>query len=182
MPREVLFIAGSPSPGSRSSAMARVVAEEVERAGFAPRLLSLHDFDATDVLLARTQAPSIVRLIDAARGAVGVVLSSPTYKASYSGALKAIVDLIPPDALLDKVALGIATTRLETHGVLAEDAYRALFRFFAARPVHTVVVADAEITADEAGLKLLPGAEPRLRAAAAAFVDALASCGKANSR
>jgi FMN reductase len=179
MAHEVLFIAGSPSPASRSSAVARAVADEVEIAGYAPRQISLLDFDPADLLLGRTQAPAVARLIDAARAAAGIVVSSPTYKASYSGALKTVVDLIPPDALADKPALGIATTRLDSHGALVEEAYRALFRFFSAHPAHTVVAVDAEIAVHESRVTLSPSAEQRIRGAAAAFVAALARYGSA---
>jgi FMN reductase len=173
MSSEVLFVAGSPSPSSRSSTVGRIVAEEVERAGLVPRTLGLRDFDATELLLGQAQSAAAARIAEAAKRARAIVVSSPMYKATYSGGLKAIVDLIPPDALGGKPALGIATTRLDAHGPLVDYAYRALFAFFSARTLETVVVLDSEFRSSQAEVSLEPSAERRARAAGRALVAAL---------
>ncbi|HWL89334.1 MAG TPA: NAD(P)H-dependent oxidoreductase [Polyangiaceae bacterium] len=154
MPREILFIGGSPSSTSRSWFVARAVAKELGRASnaageeWAAREFSLHDFDAEDVFLARTQAPKVGHFLEAVKGAAALVLSTPVYKATYAGGLKAIVDLIPQDGLLNRPVLGIATTRLAAHGREVERAYEALFAFFRARAARPLVVLDEEIHLD----------------------------------
>lgn len=177
MSNEVLFIAGSPSGASRSSAVARLVADEVTRAGLTPVVLGLRDFEPADLVFGSTQSPSVARLVESAKAARALVLSSPMYKATYSGGLKAIVDLVPPDALTGKPALGIATTRQASHGVLVDRAYRALFDFFSARAVDTLVVADAAIRVSEGEATLDPDAERRAREAGRALAHALDRAG-----
>ena len=166
MSRSIVFVTASPSAASRSTLVARAVASSAAAGDLEPVFWSLADFDPADVFHGRAAAPSCARFVDSARSASAIVLASPVYKASYTGALKAIVDLVPPDALVDKPALGIATTRLEAHGAEVERAYLALFAFFRARPVDTLVVFDHEVAADGTGA-LSPPAEARLRRAAA---------------
>lgn len=160
--KEVVFIAGSPSAVSRSSAVARTVAARLEGLGHATRWLEVRDFDAGDVFFARSDAPAVKRFVESVRGAAAVVFSTPVYKATYAGALKALVDLIPPDALAGKPALGIGTTRLEAHGGELARSFDALFSFFQARSLGTLVVLDAEVTVGEGGSTLTVRARERL--------------------
>jgi FMN reductase len=101
------------------------------------------------------------------------VLSTPVYKATYAGGLKAIVDLIPPDALVGKPALGIATTKLASHGVEVDRAFRALFAFFRARTNETLVVNDDELRVDGASGTLAAAAEARVEREARALIRAV---------
>jgi len=170
---DVVFIAGSPSPTSRSSQVARAVTSHAERAGLTVRAYSLHDFDASDVLFGRADAPAIKAFVDVAKGAGAIVVASPVYKATYAGGLKAIVDLIPHDALVERAALGIATTRLPAHAPEVEHAYRALFGFFSARTLAPLVVLDEELHLESAETTFAPAAKERIDAAARALVEAV---------
>jgi FMN reductase len=159
----IAFVAGSPSIVSRSSAVARTVAARLEGLGHATLWLGIRDFDPGDVLYARSDAPSVKRLVESVRDAAAVVFSTPVYKGTYAGTFKALVDLIPPDALAGKPVLGIGTTRLEAHGDELASSFDALFSFFRGRPVGTLVVLDAEvILGEEESCTLTAGAEGRL--------------------
>jgi FMN reductase len=173
MSREIVFIAGSPSSASRSSHVARVVASHAERAGLTLRSFSLHDFDAADVLFARVDTPAVTSFLEAVKRSAAIVLSSPVYKATYAGGLKAIVDLIPPDALIDRPALAIATTRLPAHGPEVAGAYRALFAFFRARAIEPLVVLDDELRIDGGEGSFASAARDRVDSAARALIDAI---------
>jgi NAD(P)H-dependent FMN reductase len=84
------------------------------------------------------------------------------------------LDLIPPDALVDRPALGIATTKLDSHGAEVSVAFQALFRFFRARGLPSLVVNDAELTVEETGVALTREAEDRLAVAVRGLQDAVA--------
>jgi FMN reductase len=174
MPESIVFILGSPSASSRSTFVARTIRERVAREGFETTELSLRDFDAADVLFGRVDAEAPSRLVAHVRRAAAVVLASPVYKATYSGGLKAIVDLIPPDALIGRPALGIATTRLADHGVEVARAYRALFSFFRARAVDPLVVLDPDIAIDGDHGSYSAAAEDCVDAAARQLLSAIA--------
>jgi FMN reductase len=174
MTGEVLFVTGSPSPSSRSSAVARALASRLEARGGRTRWYSIRDFDPADVMLARAEAPAVERFVEAVRGAAALVLSTPVYKATYAGALKALVDLIPQDALVDKPALAIGTTRLADHGGDLAGAFRALFAFFRARSVGALVVLDAELTLGDGGVAAFAAAaDERLTAVERALAQAV---------
>jgi FMN reductase len=174
MSREIVFVAGSPSPTSRSSYIAGAVEAHAKREGLSTRTFSVHDFDAAELLLARVEAPRITAFLDSVRGAAAIVLSTPVYKATYAGALKTIVDLIPPDALAARPALGIATTKLAAHGPEVDRAFRALFAFFKAETLDPVVVLDEELRIDSGQGTFTSAARERVEAAARAVVDAAA--------
>ncbi|WP_394823477.1 NAD(P)H-dependent oxidoreductase [Pendulispora albinea] len=171
--RRIVFVGGSPSPTSRSRFVATAVAKELESEGFAADHFSLHDFDAEDVFLARTSASKIVRYLDAVKEASAIVLSTPVYKATYAGALKAIVDLLPQDALVSRPALGIATTRLEAHGREVDGAYQSLFAFFRARSRSSLIVLDDELRIDGTSGTFTQAAEDRVRSAARSLLGDL---------
>jgi FMN reductase len=168
----VLFVAASPSATSKSTFAAGVLAAELRAKGAETQHFSLRDFDAADVLLAQMTGPRIADFVDAAKQASAIVLSTPVYKASYSGALKALVDLIPPDALAGKPALGVATARVAAHSDDVHRAFEALFRFFQGRPLETLFVLDSEVSLGTPGGLGAP-AEARARDAARQLQSAL---------
>ena len=172
MSESIVFLMGSPSATSRSSFVARAVAAQAERAGLRPSFWSLGDFDPSDALFGRSAAPGIARFIDATKNAAGIVLATPVYKAVYTGALKAIVDLIPPDNLSGKPALGIATAKQAVHATTVDQAYRSLFVFFQARAQETLFLRDDEVQLGPAASVLSVEAEQRLRKASRALIQA----------
>ena len=173
MAREIVVIGGSPSGRSRSGFVAKEIGDGLAREGWAVRTFGIGDFAAEDVFWGRAEAPAIAKYLEAVKGAAGIVLATPVYKATYTGALKAIVDLIPQDALIGKAALGIATARQEAHGREADRAYQSLFAFFRARAVGSLVVLDEELRLEaEAGTFTDP-ARARVAEASKAFRAAL---------
>jgi FMN reductase len=173
MSGDVLFLAGSPAPSSRSSFVADTVAAYVRQQGLTTRSFSIRDFDPADILLGRADAPAVADFLGAARSAAAMVVSSPVYKATYAGALKALIDVIAPDALASKPALGIATTRLPAHRLEVSRAYQSLFGFFQAKALESLVVLDEELKVDGASIALSPAAHERSVGAARALVAAL---------
>jgi FMN reductase len=169
----VVFVAGSPTPASRSSFVADAVATYVRQQGLATPTFSIRDFDPADVLLGRTQAPSVAAFIQATKGASAIVVSSPVYKATYAGALKVLVDLIAHDGLVGKPALGIATSRSLAHGTDVSHAYAALFGFFQSSALDSLVVIDEELKVEGATMTLSPAARERTDSAARNLVAAI---------
>ncbi len=151
----LVFVTGSPAEASRSSRLSKELERLVRQRGSVDaQAFSVHEFDAQSVWSADTASRDVQRFIRAVEESDGIVLSTPVYKATYAGALKSVVDLIPQDALVDKVALAIATGRRAEHLESIRTAFDALFGFF--RVGHVVpgifasdesIFADAEKTA-----------------------------------
>jgi FMN reductase len=170
---EIVFVEGSPSPTSRSSQVARAIGAHLKEAGFSTRIFSLHDFEPADVLFGHAETPGAQSFLASVRDARAIVLSTPVYKATYAGGLKAIVDLLPPDSLTGRAALGIATTRSEAHGLEVARAYRSLFAFFSANVVGPLVVLDSELRVEGEKVSFLEPAKERVGAAARLLIETL---------
>jgi FMN reductase len=145
---DVVVLSASPSPTSRSTFLAREVASRLQGRGLAVASFSVFDFDAADVLTGRAKSPPVARFLESLARARAIVFATPVYKATYSGALKAVIDLIRPDALVGRRALGIATAKIAVHGREAAAAYRGLFAFFRLGPADTFVVLDDELSVE----------------------------------
>jgi FMN reductase len=70
-----------------------------------------------------------------------LVIGSPTYKGSYPGLFKHLIDLIDPLALKGKPVLLSATGGGDRHALMVEHQLRPLFGFFMAHTLPSAVYA-----------------------------------------
>ena len=96
----------------------------------------------------RLQLFSLERLPAEARSAIhaietadALVVATPVYKGSYTGALKHLFDLVRPNALAGKPVLLAATGGSPLHGLVTEHQLRPLFGFFNALTLPTAIFA-----------------------------------------
>jgi FMN reductase len=137
----VVVLLGSPQGSSRSSWVAREVVSGLGDV----RIVGPGTFRGDDVLLSR-KTPETESFVASVRDAPAIVLATPVYKATYSGALKALVDLLPEDSLRGRPWLAIATSRSVQHVETVTRALEALAGFFEASAVHRpLVVLDEEL-------------------------------------
>jgi FMN reductase len=127
----VVALVGNPRPGSRTAGIAELAAQ-----GLAARL----DAATATIDLA---APGLDR--EAARalvtGARVLVVASPTYKASYTGLLKAFLDELPSAALQGVVAVPLLTMGDAKHTLAADVHLRpVLLELGATCPTPALVV------------------------------------------
>jgi SsuE family FMN reductase len=130
MSKHAVFISGSPQPRSRSARVAQAIAERLDAADVRLRRFGLSDFESSDLVYARGDGRVIQHFLDEVKSASAVILSTPVYKATYSGGLKLLIDIIPPDALRGKTVLAVATGRIGRHFQSAQRAFDDLYRFF----------------------------------------------------
>lgn len=139
MSASVVGLSGSPAPVSRSRALLEQALAALERQGAGPsRLIDLAQLSA-DGLLGRRDDRDIA---DALRGVLEagiLVVSTPIYRATYSGLLKVFFDLLPQDALLGKVAILIATGGGPAHLLAVDHGLRPLLASVGALVVATGV-------------------------------------------
>lgn len=83
--------------------------------------------------------PEARERFDRILAADALVVATPTYKGSYPGLFKHIIDLIDPQALIDKPVLIGATGGGEKHALVVEHQLRPLFGFFEAHTLPTAV-------------------------------------------
>ncbi|SEM43805.1 NADPH-dependent FMN reductase [Streptacidiphilus jiangxiensis] len=171
----LLVISGSPARSSRTAPLAGHLARRLSLSGFDVEHLDLRGLPPDALLEADTAHPEVRRALDAVAAADGVVVATPVYKASYTGLLKAFLDLLPQDGLAGKTVLPLATGGTIAHLLSIDYALRPVLSALAARHVvGGVFLLDRTIVARGAdAVELSPETEQRLLEAVDAFVDAL---------
>jgi FMN reductase len=122
----IVTVTGSPAEGSRTAQLTAQVGRALATQGFEVEGINVRDLPPEDLLAGRAESAALrgpLALIERARG---VVVSTPIYKAAYTGVLKSFLDLLPQFGLAGKVVLPLATGGTPAH-VLAID--------YALRPV-----------------------------------------------
>ncbi len=117
MTTSVVGISGSPGSVSRSRTLLELALASLERQGAGTgRLIDLARLPA-DALLGRREDRDVAEALQATQDAAILVVSTPIYRATYSGLLKVFFDLLPQDALAGKIAIPIATGGGPDHGL-----------------------------------------------------------------
>lgn len=120
------IVVGNPKPRSRTLAVALAVSraladrgvdaknpEVIDLAEVASQLFDPHDFAVAD-LLANVAASNLV------------IVASPTFKATYTGLLKAFFDRYSTNALSNTVVVGLMTGAAHVHELAVEVHLRPL--------------------------------------------------------
>lgn len=116
----VVLLSGSPAARSRTELLLDYVRQRLEAQQVEVSLLRVRDFPAEDLLHARFDSPAVQQLQAVVASADGLVVGTPVYKASFTGALKVLLDLLPERALAHKVVLPLASGGSPAH-LLAVD-------------------------------------------------------------
>lgn len=170
----VVFLGGSPSLKSRSNSLLDKARQWLQARGVEVVTYQVRDFDAEDLLFARFDSPRIQGLQAHVAAADGLVVATPVYKASFSGALKILLDLLPERALQHKVVLPVATGGSNAHMLAVDYALKPVLSALKAQEVlHGVFADDSQISYTEASGDLSPALEQRLDDALQQLTQAL---------
>jgi FMN reductase len=120
----ILTVSASPSARSKTARTRHLIDRHLIAAGHTVHSLDVRDLPAEALLAADTSHPAIAAAVDLFEQADGVVVATPVYKASYSGLLKILLDLLPQRALADKVVLPLATGGTLAHVLVLDYALR----------------------------------------------------------
>jgi FMN reductase len=120
----ILLISGSPSSPSRSGALLDYAAERLGAEGLRCEVISVRDYPAEDLILGKYDSPAFEltkRLVERARG---LIVATPVYQAAYTGALKALLDILPTQAFRNKTVLPVATGGSLAHLLVLDYALK----------------------------------------------------------
>ncbi|MEV6203219.1 NADPH-dependent FMN reductase [Streptomyces sp. NPDC051771] len=171
---QLLAITGSPSAHSRTAVVADHVLRRLSHSGFETAHLAVRELPAAELLSARRGEPDIRRALDAVAEADGIVIATPVYKASYTGLLKAFLDLLPQDGLAGKTVLPLVTGGSLAHVLTIDYALRPVLTALGARHVTAGrFVLDSSVERAPGPGRLRPEAELDLFQAVDEFGDAL---------
>jgi len=171
----VTLLLGSPSLYSRSSALAEYSQVQLERRGIDTRLFRVRQFDAGDLLHARFESPAIAEYLQSLQDSEGLILATPVYKASFAGALKVLLDLIPERGLDNKIVLPLVTGGSEGHLLAVDYALQPVLSGLKAKQVFNAVYAtDRQVNIGAGGeLNLESKLKERLDRSIQLFADSL---------
>ncbi|MEU6808000.1 NADPH-dependent FMN reductase [Streptomyces sp. NPDC046831] len=160
----VLSLSGSPSVSSRTNRLLRHLDQRLAGQGHEVIPLDVRTVPAEALLGADFRHPAIVEATELVARADGVVVGTPVYKASYSGVLKALLDLLPQYALTGKTVLPLATGGTTAHVLAIDYALRpVLTSMGAAHVVPGWFTLDTDITVhDDGSLTVAPAANEAL--------------------
>ena len=173
----VVTLGGSPSQRSRSGVLLDHAKRWLNQQGVEVVSYQVRDFPAEDLLHARFDSPKIVDLLQQIENADGLVIATPVYKASFSGALKTVLDLLPERALSHKVVLPIATGGSIAHMLAVDYALKPVLSALKAQEMlHGIFAEDSQIAYGEgsAQAQLVPVLEQRMNESLEQFYSALA--------
>jgi len=109
--------------------------------------ITVRDLPAQPLMHADWSHPAVERVIAQVAAARVVVVSTPVYKAAYSGVLKVVLDLLAQDALRGKTVLPLATGGSPHHMLALDYALRPVLQALAARQILPGIYAtDSQIT------------------------------------
>ena len=147
-----LLLAGSPSQHSRSAALLDAVAQRLRGRGAQVDRIHIRDLSPQALLLADTGHPSISQAVAQVAAARVLVVSTPVYKAAYSGVLKVFLDLLAQTALQGKTVLPLATGGSPHHMLALDYARRPVLQSLGAKHILPGIYAtDAQVTVTPEG-------------------------------
>lgn len=141
---KLVCLVGSYNRPSRSYALAEAVARRAqERYGLDSQLYDLIDFGPSlgNARRAGDLDASARQALDDVVSADVLVVGTPTYKGSYTGLFKHLIDLIDPLALQGKPVILTATGGGDRHALIVEHQLRPLFGFFMAHTLPSAIYA-----------------------------------------
>lgn len=100
---KIVIISGSPNASSRLNGITNYVQHQLAVRHLSSELITVVNLPAEDLIHANFGSPAIIEANQLVEAADAVIIASPVYKASYTGVLKAFLDLLPQKGLNGKI-------------------------------------------------------------------------------
>jgi FMN reductase len=174
--RFVLALSGSPSPTSKTAILADYVLDTIRNSdsSIETEHFRARDIDPVSLLTGKGEDPLLSDLAAKLDRAHGVIIATPVFKASFSGLLKATLDVLPQFGLAGKVVLPIGTGGSIAHVLALDYGLRPVLQSMGARHiVQAHFVCETDMDTSQEPLGLLPQAAAPLSHALANFVHSL---------
>ncbi len=120
---KIAVVVGNPKAGSRTLTVARAVAQRLGGSSSDLLVVDLADH-APELFVA--DSPALEALLHSVADSDVVVVASPTYKATYTGLLKAFLDRYPNEGLARTVCIPVMTGAAPIHALAPEVHLRPL--------------------------------------------------------
>jgi FMN reductase len=145
----IVVVSGNPRPGSRTSTLAVAVGTALGNTalgGTAPVI----EVGALGTGLLTPGDPATAAAVSAIREADVLVVATPTYKGSYTGVLKVLLDQLPADALAGKRSVPVVTAGVAPQAAAAAALLTQLLGELGADVGPAVAVVEADLAESQA--------------------------------
>ncbi|MEV6654486.1 NADPH-dependent FMN reductase [Streptomyces sp. NPDC051219] len=171
----ILAVSGSPSLNSRTELLVEHAVQRLSVTGFDADHLKVRELPAAELLAGHSDTPALRAATAAVAAADALIVATPVFKASYTGLLKAFLDLLPQSGLAGKTVLPLVTGGSPAHVLTIDYALRPVLSALGAR--HVVAgsfLLDSHVERlPGGGAQLRPEAELRLFDVVDEFIQAL---------
>ncbi|UOY92373.1 NADPH-dependent FMN reductase [Ectobacillus sp. JY-23] len=164
----IILISGGVSNNSRTSQVIHYVATLIQAQGRSTKSFAIRDFEAEDLIYGNFQSPQVTELIKHIEEASAIVIATPIYKGSYTGALKTVLDLLPSNILRGKVVLPIVVGGTAKHVLSLEFSLKPLLSILGSEQILSGVfvldsyVLENQVTDDDTAKRLSNSVEKLL--------------------
>jgi FMN reductase len=131
----IVIITGSPTPGSRLNGLIQRVESKWLERGIKVSHIRVAELPAEALLHANFKDEQILAALAVVESASGVVIASPVYKASFTGILKAFLDLLPQTGLKGKVTLPLFIGGTISHLLSLDYALKPILSVLGSRNI-----------------------------------------------
>jgi FMN reductase len=116
---DVVVISGHPRPGSRTLELATAVAERIAQSRGESGFVTVDVAELGPGLLVPADGATGEALLEV-QDATLLIVATPTYRGTYSGALKVLLDQLPANALAGVLAFPVVTADIQSQADSAE--------------------------------------------------------------
>lgn len=124
---DVVVISGHPSPGSRTLRLATALGERIAQSRGQGAYVTVDVAELGPGLLVPADAATGEALMDVQDASL-LIVATPTYRGTFSGALKVLLDQLPANALAGVVAVPVVTAETQPQADTAEAFLARLLR------------------------------------------------------
>lgn len=164
--REIVAINGSPADPSRCALAIRQATERLAGRGLHTHEIHVRALDPASLIHGDADEASVRAAIDHVVNASAVIVASPVYNASFTGALKTLLDLMPRDALAGKPVLPVVTSGTLAHYLAIEYALKPVLAALGGRRLlQGICFLDDDFVWNDGQVSFRRPAERRLAAA-----------------
>ncbi|MDQ0268827.1 NADPH-dependent FMN reductase [Cytobacillus purgationiresistens] len=147
---KVAIISGGPSANSRLNGLENETVAFLKKEGISFEQIKVRELPAEDLLHAIFDSPDIIAAHKKVETADAVIILTPVYKASYTGVLKAYLDLLPQKGFVDKAILPLVIGGTFGHLLMIDYALKPVFSALGATTIfHGAYVLDSEVERTE---------------------------------
>ncbi|MDK7586365.1 NADPH-dependent FMN reductase [Alcaligenes faecalis subsp. phenolicus] len=159
----IVAISASPSRSSKTALLVDYVLEQLGPYAQHAHHLRVRDLNPEALLSGNLQEPSLQHAITLLEQTDAVIVATPVFKASYSGLLKAFLDVLPQFGLAGKSVLPLATGGSLAHVLSLDYALRPVLQSMGARHViQGFFLAESDVLSSSPQLQIDPAACDKL--------------------